>query len=47
MSVTYLHETQSANNDNSNSDCNKLYEKYYDDSFHYFKVMKNTFVLKN
>ena len=31
----------------TNADCNKLYDKYYDNSLHYFKVMKNTFVVKN
>ena len=45
MSVNINHNVQSASN--NNSDCNKLYEKYYDDSLHYFKVMKYTFVLKN
>ena len=34
-------------NTKTNYDCNTLYNKYYDDSLSYFKVMKNTFVLKN
>ena len=45
LSVNLNCNVQSASN--NNSDCNKLYETYYDDSLQYFKVMKNTLVLKN